>query len=182
MSNMKIYQANASKKVAGESISVAVKVFYHSLIEELDQTTGYCRWKIGEHPSDDMLEEAINQRELYLGIIDQRIAACMVINQYGDDYQKATWDNDISECEYLVIHVLGVHQDFRRRGLAKEMVQFAIDLARQNEKRAIRLDVLHGNLPAEEMYTSMGFRYVDTIKLFYECTGWADFELYEYLI
>ena len=128
MSNMKIYQANASKKVAGESISVAVKAFYHSLIEELDQTTGYCRWKIGEHPSDDMLEEAINQRELYLGIIDQRIAACMVINQYGDDYQKATWDNDISEGEYLVIHVLGVHQDFRRRGLAKEMVQFAIDL------------------------------------------------------
>lgn len=179
---MKIYQADASGKIAGESIPRAVKTFYHSLIKGLDQTTGYCRWELGAHPSDEMLEAAINQKELYLGVIDQRIAACMMINLHGDGYPKAAWDNEIAEGEYLVIHILGVHQDFRRRGLAKEMVQFAIDLARREKKRAIRLDVLKGNLPAEEMYTSLGFRYIDTISLYYESTGWADFELFEYLI
>ena len=146
---MKIYQADASGKIAGESIPKAVKAFYRSLIEGLDQKTGYCRWEIDAHPSDEMLETAIDQKELYLGVIDQRIAACMMINRHGDGYQKAAWDNEIAEGEYLVIHILGVHQDFRRRGLAKEMVQFAIDLARREKKRAIRLDVLEGNLPAE---------------------------------
>jgi ribosomal protein S18 acetylase RimI-like enzyme len=43
-------------------------------------------------------------------------------------------------------------------GLAREMVQYAIDLAKRNGKRAIRLDVLRGNLPAEKMYTSLGSR------------------------
>lgn len=112
---MKIYQADSFGKIARESIPEAVKAFYHSLIEGLDQTTRYCRWEIGAHPSG-------------------------------------------------------------------EMVQYAIDLAKRNGKHAIRLDVLHGNLPAEKLYTSLGFRYADALKLYYECTGWADFELYEYLL
>ena len=45
--------------------------------------------------------------------------------------------------------------------------------------KAIRLDVLKGNAPAERLYTSLGFVYVDTLKLFYEDTGRVDFELYE---
>ena len=45
--------------------------------------------------------------------------------------------------------------------------------------KAIKLDVLKGNVPAERLYESMGFRYVDTVRLFYEDTGLAEFRLYE---
>ena len=46
--------------------------------------------------------------------------------------------------------------------------------------KAVRLDVLKGNVPAERLYKGMGFHYVSTVKLFYEDTGRVDFELYEY--
>ena len=48
--------------------------------------------------------------------------------------------------------------------------------------KAVRLDVLKGNLPAEKLYEGEGFTYVDTVKLFYEDTGRVDFKMYEYLI
>jgi ribosomal protein S18 acetylase RimI-like enzyme len=62
------------------------------------------------------------------------------------------------------------------------MVRFAIETARAAGMKAIRLDVLKGNVPAERLYPAMGFTYVDTIKLFYEDTGRVDFELFELVL
>jgi len=42
--------------------------------------------------------------------------------------------------------------------------------------------VLKGNVPAERLYESSGFQYVDTLQLYYEDTGRVDFELYEFTI
>lgn len=48
--------------------------------------------------------------------------------------------------------------------------------------KAIRLDVLGGNIPASKLYESMGFKYIETLKLFYEDTGLTDFLLYELVL
>ena len=48
--------------------------------------------------------------------------------------------------------------------------------------KALRLDVLEGNLPAERLYEKVGFQYAGSLNIFYEDTGWADFNLYEYEI
>lgn len=34
--------------------------------------------------------------------------------------------------------------------------------------------------PAEKLYTGIGFEYLQTVTLFYEDTGWTEYELYEY--
>ena len=60
------------------------------------------------------------------------------------------------------------------------MVRFVIDKAGTDGMKAIRLDVLKGNLPAEKLYVGLGFTYLHTLKMFYEDTGWTDYELYEY--
>jgi ribosomal protein S18 acetylase RimI-like enzyme len=60
------------------------------------------------------------------------------------------------------------------------MLRFAIDRARQEKQKVIRLDVLKGNVPAEKLYSGMGFEYLHTLPMFYEDTGWTDYELYEY--
>ena len=36
--------------------------------------------------------------------------------------------------------------------------------------KAVRLDVLKGNVPAEMLYTGLGFAFVDSIQMFYEDT------------
>ena len=63
--------------------------------------------------------------------------------------------------------------------LAGCMVQYAIGTARSQGCRALRLDVLDGNGPAERLYTGQGFARRGTVRMFYDDT---DYGLYEYLL
>ena len=105
---------------------------------------------------------------------------CLVVNtKYNPEYDDAAWKIDAKPGEVMVIHMLGVHSDFSGRGYGKQMVRFALDLAREAGMKAMRLDVLKGNLPAERLYPAMGFQYITTLSMFYDNTGWMDFELFE---
>ena len=66
--------------------------------------------------------------------------------------------------------------------LAGCIVQYAIGTARAQGCRALRLDVLGGNVPAERLYTGQGFARRGTVRMFYADTGWTDYGLYEYLL
>jgi hypothetical protein len=48
--------------------------------------------------------------------------------------------------------------------------------------KTIRLDVLDGNIPAENLYLGMGFQYLNKVQMYYEDTGWTAFRLYEYVL
>ena len=71
---------------------------------------------------------------------------------------------------------------FTGRGIAKDMVRYAIAMARGKNAKALRLDVLEGNTPAERAYTALGFRYAGTMRMFYEDIGWTAFRLFEYIL
>ena len=51
--------------------------------------------------------------------------------------------------------------------MQKKLVRFAIEYAKQNHQKAIRLDFLKGNIPAERLYSSMGFKYLHTLQMYY---------------
>lgn len=107
----------------------------------------------------------------------------MVLNHaYNDGYAAVSWAADVPDAQLLVIHALGVHPAFARRGIAQRMVQYAIGTARSQGCRALRLDVLGGNVPAERLYTGQGFARRGTVRMFYDDTGWTDYGLYEYLL
>ena len=161
----------------------SVRFFYHSMTDALEGTKYHPKWQKDIYPAQEDLQDAIDKGELYIGRVGERIAAAMVLNQqYNPEYEDIVWTMPLDRSEFMVIHMLGVHSDFAGRGLAKEMVRFAIETARAAGMKAIRLDVLKGNTAAERLYTGMGFRYLHTLKMFYEDTGWTDFELYEYVL
>lgn len=62
------------------------------------------------------------------------------------------------------------------------MVKEVIRIAGERHQRAIRLDVLNGNMPALKLYESMGFEHRRTTQMFYEDTGWTDYLLYELVL
>ena len=161
----------------------SVRFFYHSMTDALEGTKYHPKWQKDIYPAPEDMRDAIDRGVLYIGRVGDRIAAAMVLNQqYNPEYEDIVWTKPFDRSEFMVIHMLGVHSDFAGKGLAKEMVRFAIETAGAAGMKAIRLDVLKGNVPAERLYPAMGFSYVDTIKLFYEDTGRVDFELFELVL
>ena len=67
------------------------------------------------------------------------------------------------------IHALEVRPQQAGHGYAKELVGFAIKYAKENK----------GNVPAEKLYSRMGFKYLCTLPMYYEDTGLTDYEIYE---
>ncbi len=159
----------------------AVRSFYHSLIDAVAELPYGAGWVKDVYPSPEFLEESVRDGCLFIGTQDGSIAAAMVLNhECNDGYRGFAWPTEASDEEITVIHALGVHPAYGRRGYAGQMVRFAIDRARREKQKVIRLDVLKGNLPAEKLYSGIGFRYLHTLPLFYEDTGWTEYELYEY--
>lgn len=160
-----------------------VRAFYHSMIDAMEDAEFKPQWEKDVYPSQEFLRESMDCEELYIGELNGEIAACMVVNhKYNEEYKKITWPAEAADNEILVIHALGVHPSFSGKGIATQMVQKVIQMAHENNNKAIRLDVLMGNIPAEKLYLKNGFQYLDTIQMFYEDTGWTDFKIFEFIV
>lgn len=158
-----------------------VRRFYHELTDAMSGAAFSPGWKKDIYPSPEDLRTALAHGALYLGFLGQTLCSAMVLNHAcNEGYRGVCWPTPAAPEELTVLHMLGVHPRFSRRGLAKEMVGFALRSAKTAGQKAVRLDVLKGNLPAECLYAGMGFQYVATVPMFYEDTGWTDYELYEY--
>lgn len=157
-----------------------VRNFYHSMIDAMSGSTVYVGWQKDIYPSSEFLEDSIRKGELYLVLEDENITAAMVFNRdHNEGYNGIQWKTEANDNEVMVIHALGVHPAYYGRGYAKALVREAVIMARDRGMKAIRLEVLEGNLPAEKLYSSFGFRYTDTVQMYYEDTGWTNFKLYE---
>lgn len=160
-----------------------VKDFYDSLIEEMQEAEYKPGWKKDIYPTMEMLREALEKGELYIGEEEGKTASCMILNRTCNErYQEISWPTKAEPDQVLAVHTFGVHPRFSGRGLGKRMIEEAVKMAADRGMKAIRLDVLEGNLPAEKLYQKVGFQYAGSLNIFYEDTGWADFKLYEYSI
>lgn len=157
-----------------------IRSFYDEVIDGFAGRDYHPRWEKDVYPDPRELRELLERGELVTGKLDGRIVAVMALNhECNEGYSRFDWPTRAEKEEVFVIHMLAVLPSYGRRGLAKEMVQYAIDTAAENGGKALRLDVLKGNLPANRLYESFGFQKLYTLNLFYPDTGWTDFELYE---
>lgn len=160
-----------------------VRSFYHELIDMMKNAECKPAWEKGVYPSDVYLKKSIENGELWVCEYENKYAAAMIVNHESNEgYREIRWSVDAKNNEITVIHALGVMPTFQGKGIAGEMVKKVIELAKATNQKSVRLDVLGGNLPAEKLYLKHGFEYVDTIKMFYEDTGWTDFKLFEYIL
>lgn len=160
-----------------------IRSFYHSLIDAMEDARYKPGWEKEVYPTDTYLTDSINKKELWIGIENGQLAAAMIVNhEYNEGYGQVVWPTDARPDEITVIHALGVHPVFAGRGLAKKLVEKVFEIAKNAKQKVIRLDVLGGNVPAEKLYVGAGFKYIDTLQMFYEDTGWTDYELYEYKV
>ena len=158
-----------------------IRSLYWTLIDQEQDDPSFPHWKKGIHPSDEMIQDSIDTRQLYVLSDDEKIAACVIANdEKVDGYAGAPWQIDSDEV--IVLHVLAVHPDHRGKGLARRLVENVIEQERIAGKKALRLDVIENNTTAERLYQKLGFQYIQTKTLYYDVVGEMTFKLYELVL
>jgi hypothetical protein len=77
---------------------------------------------------------------------DDRVAGLVMIQRRGST--DKWWVNTVA-----------VHPDFRRRGIARKLITASLDMMQEKGAKIAILDVIAGNVPAYELYKSLGFEH-----------------------
>lgn len=120
------------------------------------KSKGIEQWK-KEMFTSELIESYFAEREVFILYMAEQPAAMFTL-QAGDlDY----WQH-LNDEEYLYLHRLTVHQDFRSQGLGAILIQWATDYALASGKKGLRLDCM-AHLPTlNRFYQSQDFRYMGT--------------------
>ena len=160
-----------------------VKNRYIDVIENTPELERHSRWVYGKHPNDEELRSFIDHKELYLLMDDDSIAGMVVITMYQDkSYEKISWGEELADDEVATLHLLAVCPEYQGRGLGRRILEEAAKAAKKSGKKAIRLDTMISNLPAQRMYKGAGYSYRGKQKLFTGNAGWTDFLYFEKLL
>ncbi len=157
-----------------------VKEHYIRVIENTAEIDKTARWVYGRHPTDEGLRSYIENGEMYL-LMDQAAVAGMVaiVMRQGSDYEAVSWAEKLENDQVATLHLLAVCPEYRGRSLGNMILDLAGELAKQQGKKAVRLDVLESNLPAQRMYEKAGYVYRGKQRWYAENIGWMNFLLYE---
>ena len=88
-------------------------------------------------------------RDLLRGCVweeDGKIVGCTMVQRRGS---TNIW----------IVGTVGVLPEYRRRGLARKLVQRGIEIIRERGGEKAFLDVIDGNIPAFKLYESLGFEH-----------------------
>lgn len=161
----------------------SVMKFYYDLIDGMKSSQYKSGWIKDVYPTGKFIQDSIMKSELIIAEIDNNIVGVMIINHDSTKgYEKMKWKTEGTKDEIALIHAFGVSPNFQKQGIAREILTYVIKRSKEMKIKAIRLDVLASNKPAQKLYTTVGFDYIGTIQLFYENTGITDFLLYELIL
>lgn len=157
-----------------------ILAFYYRLIDDLDGKAESPRWEKGVWPSREMLAGGIEAGTLYVGVLDGRVVGGMMLDhERPEGYDEAPWNVDAPVGAAMTAHLVAVSTSCQGNGVGSALMQAAADICRNAGAPAVRLDVIDGNRPAARLYERVGFQHIATTRLFYEDTGWENFDLYE---
>ena len=173
---MQIYMAQASD-------FDRILSFYHRLIDEMWGSPYLPGWEKEKHPSNDLIATSIEQEEMFICENDGVIVGAMILNhEVGQGYDEAKWLIDAPENEVTVLHVIAVSPDMQGKGVADELMQYAIAYVKRLGQKSLRLDVMKGNTPAEKLYDRFGFVCVHERRSLYGNAGWITARLLELVL
>ena len=154
--------------------------FYNDVVEYLSLNKDYPGWTHCEYPFDKNIIDGINNETLYIGIHEHKIVCALIVNHdYALQYHNVYFNIALNTKNAYILHTLAVHPEYYGQGFAKEMLEFVIEQARNNNILHICLDVFEDNIPARRLYESYGFKYIDKVSMGFEGLGLNYFCLYE---
>ena len=116
------------------------------------------------YPNRDIIEEDINSKTYYvLEIKEQLIGGINIDENQDKTYLDIPWKDNSNS--FLVVHRLGVKEEFWNKKIGKSLMLFAEKLVIDKQLKSIRLDTYSGNPKAMEFYIQLGYNELGTINL-----------------
>lgn len=157
-----------------------IEQFYNEVCDYLSIHSNFPGWKKGVYPVREDAEKGLKEKALYIAQINGEIAGTFILKHKPEDgYKNGNWSTENDYTRIYVIYTLAVHPDFLKQGVATEMLMFAERLAREEHCISIRLDVVKGNVPADQLYQKCGYTFRGTVSLGYEAYGLPWYNLFE---
>lgn len=146
----------------------AISAIYEAILDREEQGPVYTNWQRGKYPTVDTARGALDAGTLYVG--EDGSVLWGVVNLNGEqlpEYDAIPWSIPAEREQVGVIHTLCIHPAQSGKGLARQMVAFCEEESRRLGKTVIRLDTWEGNLPANRLYPSLGYRYAGAAEFFF---------------
>lgn len=157
----------------------AAAAMYERSLKKLRETVNYPKWS-DDHPSREYIFKSINRGELFACLSGKKILGAVVLSEDPEgNYSVGAWSRALNDGEYLCVHILAADPDYARQGIGGFLVDGIIEFARKSGYKAVRLDIVPGNLPAERLYKSRGFKSAGQRDLERGIADIPVFELYE---
>lgn len=170
-----------------------IQIAKHSQIEEILRVTNACGEKMNAegiyqwnetYPNAEVFQNDIKRGELYVYISDatplesqEIILGCIVIStKMDEEYKTVKWHTETSDQYY--IHRLAVHPNSQGKGIARSLMDFAENLALQNNKTSIRLDTFSKNIRNQKFYKARG--YIRLGNIYFPNQSESPFYCYEF--
>ena len=164
----------------GQSEVAGTGAFYDRVVEWLDRHINYPHWTYRVYPSEESVREMTESGSQYIGVQDGEIVAAFALSSGpGRCYRKIRWSRELEDGSYMVLHALAVDPRLQGQGVGSEIVRFCVDQAKQHGCRAIRLEIVPGNLPAERLFKKNGFVFAGEADLELGRADIPVFRLYE---
>jgi len=106
------------------------------------------------YPDEATLKADIEAATLHGISVSQHLTGIVALNTAEPpEYQDIPWQYNNA----LVVHRLCVHPDYQNIGIARKLMQFAEQFARENQYTSIRLDTMLENPIAGNLYQKLNY-------------------------
>lgn len=116
------------------------------------------------YPTRQIMSDDIDNGDMYLGLIDGKLASVYAINrEYDPAYEGAVWQ--YPDANYYIIHRICVDPAFQNQGVARQTMLHIEDQLRDMGAETIRFDAFTKNPYALRLYRGLGYAVIGSIQL-----------------
>ena len=160
-----------------------IRNIYWKLLDSSEDYASILQWKKNIYPTDSDWMEYIDRDEMYLIYYGSELAGAGALSKKrAKSYNDIRWTINALDDETAVIHLFVVDPEYQGRGIATAVLDELIRIAKEANKKAVRLDAIGTNKPAQKLYEKYGFINCGKAMEYYESTGKTEFVYYEYIV
>ena len=120
------------------------------------------------YPDRESLLNDLNSETLFAYREDGVVMGIVVLNESQDEeYAEIDWSTSDTD-RNIVVHRLAVQPDQQGKGIARKIMDFAEEHARNQNYDAIRLDTFSQNPRNQKFYTNRGYTDLGPVYLKYK--------------